>query len=242
MSSACRCPVGVDDGALGGSHSLPTMDSAAARQGLIVDWGGVLTERLDLAVRAWAEHEHIDLEAYRRAMMRWLGPEEQLEATVNPIHALERGELAVPDFEQRLAAGMQHLDGHPVQAEGLLDRMFGYFERAHAMNSLVFRAHQHGIRTALLSNSWGNTYPRDGWDDMFDVVVISGEVGMRKPEREIFDLTCTRLEIAAHDCVFVDDLAVNTAAADDLGMTAVLHRSYDETAARLEELFGVPLA
>lgn len=210
-------------------------------QGLIVDWGGVLTERLDLAVRAWADQEGIDLDHYRRAMRRWLSAEEQLEAEVNPIHAIERGEMTVPDFETRLAAELRRLDGHPVRTDGLLSRMFATFETAHAMNSLVVRAKGHGIRTALLSNSWGNRYPRDGWDDMFDVVVISGEVGMRKPEPEIFGLACARLEVTPERCVFVDDLQANVTAAAGLGMTAVLHRSYEQTAARLEELFGVPL-
>ena len=211
-------------------------------RGLIVDWGGVLTERLDLAMRAWAEREGIDLDHYRQAMRRWLSPEQQLEAEINPIHAIERGEITVPDFERRLGAALQQLDGHPVPTEGLLDRIFGSFRTAHAMNALVVRARRQGIRTALLSNSWGNRYPRDGWDDMFDVVVISGEVGLRKPEEEIFALTCGRLEVAAGDCVFVDDLEVNVSAAAELGMTGVLHRSYEQTAARLEELFGVPLA
>jgi putative hydrolase of the HAD superfamily len=218
------------------------MHTPATPQGLIVDWGGVLTERLDLAVRAWAENEQIDFEHYRRAMRRWFSPEEQLEAEINPIHALERGEMTVPDFEGRLAAEIQRLDGHPVQTEGLLERMFSAFGTAHAMNALVVRAKRHGVRTALLSNSWGNRYPRDGWDEMFDVVVISGEVGLRKPEPEIFDLACSRLDVSPRECVFVDDLAVNVEAAAQLGMTGVLHRSYDETAVRLEELFGLPLS
>lgn len=218
------------------------MSAPSTLQGLVVDWGGVLTERLDLAVRAWAEQEQIDFEHYREAMRRWFSPEEQLEAEINPIHALERGEMTVPDFEARLAAEIRRLDGEPVQTAGLLGRMFSTFETAHAMNALVTRAKRHGIRTALLSNSWGNRYPRDGWDDMFDVVVISGEVGLRKPEPEIFDLACRRLEVGPGACVFVDDLEINVAAAGELGMTGVLHRSYEQTAARLEELFGVPLA
>jgi putative hydrolase of the HAD superfamily len=217
------------------------MSSPTAPQALIVDWGGVLTERLDLAVRTWADREGIDFDHYLQAMRHWFSPEEQLEAEINPIHAIERGEITVPDFESRLAAEIRRLDGHPVQTEGLLERMFESFETAHAMNALVTRARRHGIRTALLSNSWGNRYPRDGWDDMFDVVVISGEVGMRKPVPEIFELTMQRLRVDAPDCVFVDDLAANVDAAGRLGMTGILHRSYEQTAGRLEQLFGVPL-
>jgi putative hydrolase of the HAD superfamily len=211
-------------------------------RGLIVDWGGVLTERLDLSMRTWAEEEGIDFEAYVAVMRAWFDTEHQLEAWINPIHALERGEIDQPEFERQLA-GQLSANGLPeVRAEGLLARMFDTFEHAPAMNALVVRARQAGVHTALLSNSWGNEYPRDGWDDMFDAVVISGEVGLRKPEREIFELTCARLDVEPAACVFVDDLQPNVDAAAALGMTAVLHREYDETAARLEELFGVPLA
>jgi putative hydrolase of the HAD superfamily len=216
------------------------MASSPAPRGLILDWGGVLTERLDLAVRAWAAREGIDFDHYRQTMRRWVSPAQWLEAETNPVHALERGEMTVSDFERRLAGEVRRLDGHPVESAGLLGRMFASFETAHAMKALVLRARRHGIRTALLSNSWGNSYPRDGWDDMFDAVVISGEVGLRKPEREIFDLTCARMQVGAGDCVFVDDLEVNVTAAGELGMTGILHRSYEQTSARLEELFGLP--
>ena len=156
----------------------------------------------------------------------------------NPVHALERGELEVPEFEQRLAQGLRTRSGAPVPAAGLLTRMFERFEHAPDMVGLVHRAHASGLRTALLSNSWGNDYPRDGWAEMFDVVVISGEVGMRKPEPRIFHHTLDALGLAAEECVFVDDLAPNVRAAVDVGMVGVLHRSYAETAAELEVLFG----
>ena len=92
------------------------------------------------------------------------------------------------------------------------------------MTALVRRARHAGLRTGLLSNSWGNDYPRDGWDEMFDVVVISGEVGMRKPEPEIFHHTLDLIGLAAAECVFVDDLPHNVAAAVELGMVGVRHR------------------
>jgi HAD superfamily hydrolase (TIGR01509 family) len=115
--------------------------------------------------------------------------------------------------------------------------MFATFEHAPDMSALVRRARQSGLRTALLSNSWGNDYPRDGWDEMFDVVVISGEVGMRKPEPEIFRHTLDLVGLGAAECVFVDDLAPNVAAAVEVGMVGVLHTSYAESLAELEVLF-----
>ena len=160
---------------------------------------------------------------------------------MNPVHALERGEMTVPDFETRLAAEMERRSGQAVDAAGLLDRMIGEFEVAHDMNALVRRARRSGLRTGLLSNSWGNDYPRDGWDEMFDVVVISGEVGMRKPEPEIFEHTLALLGLPAAACVFVDDLAPNVAAAVEVGMVGVQHTSYEATRLELEALFGRPL-
>lgn len=213
-----------------------------APRGLIVDWGGVLTEQLDLASTGWAEAEGIDYERYLEVLTAWMGPAYRLETRANPVHALERGEMTVPDFEQRLAAELRRHSGTEIRADGLLDRMFAHFEQAHAMNALVHRAHSDGVRTALLSNSWGNAYPRDTWADMFDTVVISGEVGLRKPEPEIFALTCDRLGLAPAECVFVDDMPDNVEGARACGLAAIQHVSYDETAAELERLFGRPLA
>jgi HAD superfamily hydrolase (TIGR01509 family) len=105
------------------------------------------------------------------------------------------------------------------------------------MTSLVTRAHAAGVRTALLSNSWGNEYDRSDWHEMFDTVVISGEVGMRKPERAIFELALDRIGLPAGECVFVDDVAPNIAAAAEAGLVGIVHRTFDETARELEALF-----
>jgi epoxide hydrolase-like predicted phosphatase len=210
--------------------------------GLIVDWGGVLTTDINSTVRRWADRHEVDLSVYADVMRTWLGPEGELEAMLNPIHALERGEIEVPHFEEILAAELSRRTGSPIVAEGLISRMFDEFEHAHDMNALVRRARERGIRTALLSNSWGDFYPRDLWDGMFDVVVISGEVGMRKPDAEIFHFTLELMDLGAADCVFVDDLPHNVTAAADLGLVGVRHTSYEETLAELEALFGIDLA
>ena len=93
----------------------------------------------------------------------------------------------------------------------------------------------------LLSNSWGNDYPRYCWDEMFDVVVISGEVGMRKPEPAIYLHTAELLGLPPSACVFVDDLAHNIEAAVAVGMVGVHHTSYASTLLELEALFDRPL-
>jgi epoxide hydrolase-like predicted phosphatase len=214
----------------------------SALRGLVIDWGGVLTTGLPDVMARWADEADFDPEHYRTLMREWFGPEVGLEARFNPVHALERGEMSVPDFEARLAEGLTRLSGEPVSADGLLARMFAYFEHAPDMAGLVRRAHETGIRTALLSNSWGNDYPRDGWEEMFDVVVISGEVGMRKPDAEIFEHTLGELGLTAPECVFVDDLPHNVDAAVAMGFVGVRHSAYAKTAQELEALFGVPLS
>jgi len=209
-----------------------------APRGLVVDWGGVLTRDMGDAVTAWAAADGIELGHFQDVMRGWFGPAVGEEARYNPVHALERGEIEVPDFEHRLAAALTERSGVPVAAEGLLTRMFERFEHAPDMAGLVFRAHESGLRTALLSNSWGNDYPRDGWDEMFDVVVISGEVGMRKPDADIYQHTLELLGLSAQECVFVDDLPHNVKAAAELGFVAVHHTDYASTLAELETLFA----
>ena len=214
-------------------------------RGLLVDWGGVLTSGLEEALRRWAELDGFDFDSYLQAVLAWLpaasSEDATAEAELNPVHALERGQIAVPDFERKLASILVRRDGTPVPAEGLIERMFAHFEHQPAMSALVRRANERGIKTALLSNSWGNTYPRDTWDGMFDDIVISGEVGLRKPEPEIFRLAAGRLGLEPAECVFVDDLQLNVDGALAVGMTAILHTEYDETRRALETLFGADL-
>jgi epoxide hydrolase-like predicted phosphatase len=213
----------------------------SALKALVVDWGGVLTEPLDSAIRAWADLDGVDFQHYVDVMRSWLGPHQGELARDNPVAALERGEIEVPHFEEQLAGRLSEVAGRPVEASGLLQRMFDQFEHAPAMSALVLRARRVGLRTGLLSNSWGNEYPREGWDEMFDAIVISGEVGMRKPEPEIFGHVLDLLGVAAEETVFVDDLEHNVRAAVELGLVAVHHTSYESTAAELESLFGVHL-
>lgn len=205
---------------------------------LIVDWGGVLTNGLDHMLSKWTENENIDLQVYYEVFNKWLGPEAEQELRINPVHALETGQMSVPDFDLKLAEALYKIGNIEVKAEGLLDRMFQFFEHAPDMNGLVHRARKKGLRTALLSNSWGNSYPRHGWDDMFDEVVISGEVRMRKPDAEIYFHTLDLLKVKPQESVFVDDLPHNIKAATDLGMIGILHVDYETTKQELEVIFG----
>jgi putative hydrolase of the HAD superfamily len=210
-------------------------------RGLLIDWGGVLTQPPGNTVQAWANDEGIDYRHYQQLIASWLDPTLATRQP-SPVHALERGEMEVPEFERMLARRLRRLDRGSVQGAGLLARMFRYFVLVPEMVDIVAQLKATGVRTGLLSNSWGNTYPRAGWDDLFDVVVISGEVGMRKPESEIFVYAADQLGVALTECVFVDDLSPNVEAAQALGLRAILHRSYADTRDELQRLFGITFA
>ena len=120
--------------------------------------------------------------------------------------------------------------------------MFERFEHAPDMVGLVHRAHTAGLRTALLSNSWGNDYPRDGWSEMFDVVVISGEVGMRKPEPRIFHHTLDLLGLPARSLRLRRRPRPQRACRGGPRDGRRAAPSYAATAAELEALFDLPLA
>jgi epoxide hydrolase-like predicted phosphatase len=203
-------------------------------QGLIVDWGGVLTMPIHTAIASWLKATGVDRDHYGEVLGRWVEP---AHGDISPVHQLERGEIAVEEFEHLLSSALAH-EGSPVEAQGLVSTMFADLAiYEDSMTSLVTRAHVAGIRTGLLSNSWGIDYDRSDWLEMFDAVVISGEVGMRKPERAIFELTLDRIGLPAGECVFIDDLPHNVSAAAQAGLAGIVHRSFDETASKLEALF-----
>ncbi|MFP5345663.1 MAG: HAD family hydrolase, partial [Actinomycetes bacterium] len=216
----------------------------ARYRAVVVDWGGVLTAPLQGAWEAWADADGVDLDHFGQLLAHWrelargeagTGPD------AGPVAALERGEITTAEFETRVADELGRL-GSPVSAAGLLGRMLaGLEERDEEMFAVLHRARSQGVKLALLSNSWGNTYDRRGWQDLFHAVVISGEVGMRKPEARIFRHACAALGMEPEACVMVDDLPWNIEAAAEVGMGAVLHTSAESTALELERLLAVAL-
>ena len=200
-----------------------------AYPGLLVDWGGVLTSDVFASFGAFCELEGLDRDATSRVFRNDAECREL-------ILGLEIGTVAQDEFEPRVAALLG------VAAPGLIDRLFARAQPDEDMVDAVRRARAGGIRTGLVSNSWGTTrYPRDLLAELFDGVVISGEVGLRKPAQEIYALGAERIGLAPSDCVFVDDLQLNLAPAESLGMATVRHRTADETIAQLERLLAVSL-
>ncbi len=209
---------------------------------MITDWGGVLTTPILTTVQAWIQADGIDWNSYRTVMRAWVTDAYGPGGIRNPVHALERGEYTGPEFEQILAARLSRIDGGAVTADGLLQRMFAASAQVPAMYDLIRTLRTAGLRTALLSNSWGcDEYPRADFPGLFDAVVISGECGMRKPEEAIFLHAAKGLGLEPRECVFIDDIEANVAAAVACGMAGVHHTDAAQTAAALQDLLGVAL-
>ena len=206
----------------------------ASFDALIVDFGGVLTSPLQDAMVRFADELGIELQdLVRVALQAYSGGEDHL------VVAFETGRISEEEFAVEFAGRLQEVSGRPVEPHGIVRKIFS-LEIEESMVDLVGRARSAGYRTALCSNSWGTRlYPRDRLDPIFDVLVISGEVGLRKPDPAIFELTTTKLGVAPADCVFVDDHPGHLAPALELGMTTVLHRAPETTIPEVEGLLGL---
>lgn len=199
-------------------------------KGLLVDFGGVLTSNVFESFREFCRDEGLDADAFLRLMS------DNEEARAD-LRAVETGQLDEDEFARRLGPRLGVAD-----SEGLIDRLFARIRPDERMVAAVKRARSQGVRTGLLSNSMGaGRYDRDSFSELFDGVTISGEVGLHKPQPEIFELSAERIGLPPEECVFVDDLRENCAGAEAVGMTAVLHRGADSTLPELERLLSVDL-
>jgi len=196
---------------------------------LVVDFGGVLTTDIWVAFGEFCEAEGLEPEAVKDLFRS--NPE-----AMKLLRGLETGELDEAAFEPRFA-GLLELS----ESDGLIERLFGGLRPDELMIGAVRAARAGGVKTGLISNSWGLGIYERAPVDLFDETVISGDVGMHKPKPEIYLLACERLGVTPEDCVFVDDLRENVTGAEAVGMTAILHRDSAATVARLEELLGVSL-
>jgi putative hydrolase of the HAD superfamily len=213
-----------------------------AFRGVITDWGGVMTSPIRNTVQAWLDSEQIDSDTYAAIMRLWVVTAYDPAADGNPVHALERGEIASDEFERLLAARLLRRDGGQVLSEGLLTRMFAASAPCEPMYAAITSLRAAGVPTCLLSNSWGSDgYPREVFGSMYHAVVISGEVGMRKPEERIFLHAAGLIGLAPGECVFIDDMEANVRAAEAMGMHGVLHTQPEATVQALGKLFGMSL-
>jgi putative hydrolase of the HAD superfamily len=202
-------------------------------EAVLFDYGGVLTTPVRNAIAAWLERDRIDPASFSRALKRWLS---RSAPPGTPIHRLELGELSGPEFNLLLGAELTDMDGGAVSPADLLQRLFAETRPDEEMLALVHDVRDTGVQVALLSNSWGNDYPREQLDALFGQIVISAEVGMRKPNADIFEHALGLLQLEAHRVVFIDDADANTNAAAALHLRTILHRDASATREALVEL------
>ena len=197
-------------------------------KGLLVDFGGVLTTNVFDSFKDFCVAEGLEPDAVKRLFR------ENREA-LGLLRQLERGEVEREQFSEQFAP-ILGITAH----EGLVERLFAGMLPDQAMLGAVEKAHVAGIRTGLISNSWGQGhYDREMLPKLFDGIVISGDVGMHKPNADIFLLGAEKAGVAPEEAVFVDDLRENCAGAEAVGMTAILHRGAETTLPELERLFGM---
>jgi len=204
---------------------------------VISDFGGVLTAPLSDAWAAMQEGSDITLEQLGLAMLSVAQRD-----GANPLFELETGRLSERDFLARLGAALSDQAGHEIQLHGFgetyMEKLAANEEMIEYMRSLRAR----GLRMAILTNNvreweplWRAKLPVD---EIFELVVDSGFVGMRKPDPEIYRLTLDQLGLQPRDCVFVDDTEINCDAARELGIEPVWFRSNAQAIAELDALLA----
>jgi putative hydrolase of the HAD superfamily len=206
------------------------MDPMTHYQGLLLDFGGVVTTDFFASLGAYCQRLGLPHDSFRNLV------------TTDPTgrelyHQVERGELSQPDFEQKIA----QLLG--VQPTGLIQGLLAGLRPEPLMADAITRARRAGIRVGVITNSWG-TAPYDPYaahqlHQGFDAVVISSQVGLRKPEPAIYRLAAEELAVPLERIVFVDDIAANLQPARDLGMAVIHHVDPGSTVRELDRLLGL---
>jgi putative hydrolase of the HAD superfamily len=202
-------------------------------EAVVSDFGGVLTTPLMAAFAGVHERMGVPMEALARAMQRLAERDGSY-----PLFELEKGRMTEADFLRDIGAFVSEDLGRDVQMHSFREV---YFEGLHPNEAMIEHMRglrDRGLRMALLTNNirewephWRGMLPVD---EIFELVVDSAFVGMRKPEPEIYELTCERLGVPPAQCLFVDDVEVNCQAAEALGMTAVWYREPEQAIAEIE--------
>jgi putative hydrolase of the HAD superfamily len=204
---------------------------------VVSDFGGVLTSPLLDAFGAFQKDSGVSAAAIGAAMGAAAAADGR-----HPLFELEKGRITEAAFLAQLEAGLEAHLGRPVSLDGFGARLFAALEPNEPLFAYYRDLLGRGVRMAMLTNNvreweqrWRALLPVD---EVFELVVDSAFVGMRKPEPEIYALTLERLGLPAGACAFVDDLEINVDAARAAGMHGIHHRDTDATIAELEQLLG----
>jgi epoxide hydrolase-like predicted phosphatase len=200
---------------------------------VIADFGGVLTSPLLDSFAAFQDSSGISLEALGRAMAAIA-----VKTGANPLFELETGRMSEADFLRSLSDQLTTQLGREIELHGFGERYFEHLHPNERMIDYMRELRSRGYKLAICTNNvreweqlWRAKLPVD---EIFEVVVDSGFVGVRKPERRIYEITLERLGVPAATAVMVDDVEVNCTAARELGLRAVWFRSTDQAIDEIE--------
>jgi putative hydrolase of the HAD superfamily len=188
---------------------------------VVSDFGGVLTAPLEGSFHAFADQAGIPVSALGEALVARTARE-----GVNPIHRLEVGALTEGEFLGGLREDLAALGYADAPIDDFADAYFDHLQPNGPMLDALFEWKARGLRLALCTNNvaeweghWRRMLPID---ELFEVVVDSAFVGVRKPDRRIYEIVLERLGgVPGEACVFIDDIAENCDGARALGMHPV---------------------
>ena len=206
---------------------------------VISDFGGVLTTPLIQSFAAVQDETGVPFEQLGLAMSKI-----EREDGAHPLYQLEKGELSEADFLGKLGDALEPEMGHRPELHRFREIYFDALHPNEPMIDLMREAKASGRKMGLLTNNvreWEPLWrPMLPVDEIFEVVVDSGFVGYRKPEREIYDLTLERMGgPAPGECLFIDDTDVNCDAARELGMSAVHYRDNEQASEEIRAALGL---
>jgi putative hydrolase of the HAD superfamily len=204
---------------------------------LIVDFGGVMTVAEDDVLGAFCGETGADPARLRTIVAGAFDGSDP----DGLVARRERGQIPLEEFERALATALSEGLSQPIEPGGLHGRLFATERLDDAMVDTVRALREAGIATAMLSNTWGDGAEQDALGDLFDALVLSGRVGLRKPEPGIFLAATDALGVQPGACVFIDDIAANVDAAERVGMKGIVHRATGSTIGALEIAFGIAL-
>jgi putative hydrolase of the HAD superfamily len=156
---------------------------------------------------------------------------------------LERAELDADEFVAEFEAEARRLGGE-LSGRRVLELLAG--EVRPEMVEALRRVRAEGLRTACLTNNIagldgaiGSARPEvDEVMALFDVVVESSKIGVRKPEQRFYELACELVGVPPEQCVFLDDLGVNLKPARAMGMTTIKVDRPEQALRELESAVG----
>jgi putative hydrolase of the HAD superfamily len=202
---------------------------------VVSDFGGVLTAPLMQGFARIQADTGVPPASFGAALARATATDGS-----NPLFELEVGAITEAEFLATIERELATILQRPVTLHGFGERYMAALEPNEALFAHYRALHERGVRFAMLTNNvreweplWRTKLPVD---DIFETVVDSGFVGLRKPDRAIYAIVLERLGLPAEECVFVDDLAVNIEAARALGFAVVHFRETEQAIAELDAL------